>query len=114
MSKVLVVIKSMGIGDLIILIGNIHAISKKISQPVTVLAQKNTHANAILKNDPYVEEVISLDKKEIKGFFNIIKKIKPKQFDQSYIFSDSVRFYLISKLSGIKENFHYKFFSKKR
>ena len=103
----------MGIGDLVILIGNIHAISKKINKPVTVLAQKNTHANVILKNDPHVEEVFSLDKEEIKGFFNIIKKIKPKQFDQSYIFSDSIRLYLISKLSGIKENFHYKFFSKK-
>ena len=113
MSKALVIIKSMGIGDLVILIGNIHAISKKINKPVTVLAQKNTHANAILKNDPHVEEVIILDKEEIKGFFNIIKKIKPKQFDQSYIFSDSIRLYLISKLSGIKENFHYKFFSKK-
>ena len=103
----------MGIGDLVILIGNIHAISKKINKPVTVLAQKNTHANVILKNDPHVEEVFSLDKEEIKGFFNIIKKIKPKQFDRSYIFSDSIRLYLISKLSGIKENFHYKFFSKK-
>ncbi|MBO6493090.1 MAG: glycosyltransferase family 9 protein [Pelagibacteraceae bacterium] len=113
MSKALVIIKSMGIGDLVILIGNIHAISKKINKPITVLAQKNTHANAILKNDPHVEEVIILDKEEIKGFFNIIKKIKPKQFDQSYIFSDSIRLYLISKLSGIKENFHYKFFSKK-
>ena len=57
--------------------------------------------------------MIELDEKEIKGFFGIIKKIKPKQFDQSYIYSDSIRLYLISKLSGIKENFHYKFFSKK-
>ena len=113
MSKALVIIKSMGIGDLVILIGNIHAISKKINKPITVLAQKNTHANAILKNDPHVEEVIILDKEEIKGFFNIIKKIKPKQFDQTYIFGDSIRLYLISKLSGIKENFHYEFFSKK-
>ena len=113
MSKALVIIKSMGIGDLVILIGNIHAISKKINKPITVLAQKNTHANAILKNDPHVEEVIILDKEEIKGFFNIIKKIKPKQFDQTYIFGDSIRLYLISKLSGIKNNFHYKFFSKK-
>ena len=38
MSKVLVVIKSMGIGDLSILISSIHAISKKIAKPVTVLA----------------------------------------------------------------------------
>ena len=113
MSKVLVIIKSMGIGDLCILISNIHAISKKIGKPVTVLAQKNTRAHAILKHDPLIEEVIELDKKEIKSFFSIIKKIKPKQFDQSYIYSDSIRLYLISKLSGIKENFHYKFFSKK-
>ena len=113
MSKALVVIKSMGIGDLSILISSIHAISKKIAKPVTVLAQKNTRAQAILKHDPHIAEVIELDEKEIKSFFTIIKKIRPKKFDQSYIYSDSIRLYLISKLSGIKENFHYKFFSKK-
>ena len=112
MSKALVIIKSMGIGDLCILISSIHAISKKIDKSVKVLAQKNTCATAILKHDHHVDEVIELNEKEIKGFFSIIKKIKPKQFDQSYIFSDSIRFYLILKLSGIKENFHYKFFSK--
>ena len=113
MSKALVVIKSMGIGDLLILISNIHAISKKISEPVTVLAQKNTHAHAILEHDPHIEEIIELDEREIKGFFEIIKKIKPKRFDHSYIFSDSIRLYLIAKLSGIKQNFHYNFFSKR-
>ena len=113
MSKALVVIKSMGIGDLLILISNIHAISKKISEPVTVLAQKNTHAHAILEHDPHIEEVIELDEREIKSFFEIIKKIKPKRFDHSYIFSDSIRLYLIAKLSGIKQNFHYNFFSKR-
>ena len=113
MSKILVIIKSMGIGDLSILISNIHAISKKTAKPVTVLAQKNTHARSILKYDPHIQEVIELDEKEIKSFFGIIKKIKPKQFDQSYIYSDSIRLYLISKLSGIKENFNYTFFSKK-
>ena len=113
MSKALVIIKSMGIGDLLILISSIHAISKKIAKPVTVLAQKNTRAHAILKYDPHIDEVIELNEKEIKSFLTIIKKIKPKQFGQSYIFSDSIRFYLIAKLSGIKENFQYKFFSKK-
>ena len=113
MSKALVIIKSMGIGDLSIHIPSIHTISKIIAKPVTVLAQKNTRAHAILKHDPHIEEVIELDKKEIKGFFNIIKEIKSKHFDQSYIYSDSIRLYLISKLSGIKEVFHYRFFSKK-
>ena len=114
MSKALVIIKSMGIGDLSILISNIHAISKEIGKPVTVLAQKNTRAKSILQHDPHIAEIIELDEKEIKGFFNIIKKIKPKKFDQSYIFSDSIRLYLITKMSGIKKNFHYNFFSKKR
>ena len=113
MSKALVVIKSMGIGDLSILISSIHAISKKIARPVTVLAQKSTRASSILKHDPHIEEVIELDEKEIKSFFTIIKKIKPKKFDQSFIFSDSLRLYLISRLSGIQKNFHYKFLSKK-
>ena len=75
--------------------------------------QENTRARSIFKYDPHIEEVIELDKKEIKGFFNIIKKIKTKHFDQSYIYSDSIRLYLISKLSGIKKIFHYRFFSKK-
>ena len=113
MSKALVIIKSMGIGDLSILISNIHAISKKIAKPVTVLAQKNTRAQAILKYDPHIEEVIELNEKEIRSFFTIIKKIKTKKFDQSFIYSDSIRLYLITKLSGIEKNFHYKFFSKR-
>jgi len=113
MSKALVIIKSMGIGDLCILISNIHAISKKISQPITVLAQKNTRAAEILKYDPHIKEVIELNEKEIKGFINIIKILKYRKFDQCYIYSDSIRFFLISKFSNIKEIFHYKFFSKK-
>jgi len=108
--RTLVVIKSMGIGDLVILIANIHAISKSSNSKVVVLAQENTRATEILKYDPHVEEVIHLDK---KGFLNIINKIKNKKFEKSYIFSDSLRLYLISKLAGIKNNYQYRFFSKK-
>ena len=113
MSKALVIIKSMGIGDLCILISSIHAISIKIGKPVTVLAQKNTKAHAILENDPHVVKVIELEKNEMKKFFQIVKKIKLENFSESYIYSDSIRFFLISKMSGIKNCFHYKFFSKK-
>jgi len=110
MSKVLVIIKSRGIGDLCILSKYIQEISKHRGASVSVLAQRNTRADEILKNDPHVKEVIYLDE---KGFFHNIKKIKSKNFDHSYIFSDSIRLYLISKLSGIKNIFHYRFFSKK-
>ena len=110
MSKVLVVIKSRGIGDLCILSKYIEEISKYNSSKVSVLAQENTRAKEILKNDPHVEEIINLNQ---KGFFKIVKKIKPKKFKYSYIFSDSIRLYLIAKFSGIENIFHYKFFSKK-
>ena len=110
MSKALVVIKSRGIGDLCILTSSLHSISRKIGGPVTVLVQKNTQAQSIFKHDPHIEEVIELEE---KGFFNIIKKIKSKKFDQSYTYSDSIRLYTILKLSGIRKNFQYKFFSKK-
>jgi len=78
MSKALVIIKSMGIGDLCILISSIHAISKKIDKSVKVLAQKNTHAAANLEHDPHVDEVIELNEKEINTVF-----LKPKYGDAS-------------------------------
>ena len=105
MSKVLVIIKSRGIGDLCILSRYIQEISKYNSHKVTVLAQENTKAKEILKYDPHVEEVIELDE---KGFFKTLKKIKSKKFNKSYILSDSIRLYLISKFSNIKHIFHYK------
>jgi len=98
MSKVLVVIKSMGIGDLSILISSIHAISKKIAKPVTVLAQKNTRAHAILKHDPHIEEVIELDEKEIKNFFSI--KINCFLYFKSIIFNNTNFCNSISNISN--------------
>ena len=111
MDKALIIIKSPGIGDLQILLSNIHSLSKEIGKPVSVLAQKNTRAKAVFTHDEqHVEEVIDLGRKD---FFNIINKIKSRKFDECYIYSDSIRLYLIAKLSGIKKIYHYPFFSKK-
>ena len=110
MNKALIIIKSPGIGDLQILLGNIHSLSKEIDKPISILAQKNTGAKAVFKHDPHVDEVINLGKKD---FFNIINKIKSRKFSQSYIYSDSIRLYLICKLAGISKIYHYPFFSKK-
>ena len=110
MNKALIIIKSPGIGDLQILLGNIHSLSKEIDKPISILAQKNTRAKAVFKHDPHVDEVINLGKKD---FFNMINKIKSRKFSQSYIYSDSIRLYLICKLAGISKIYHYPFFSKK-
>ena len=110
MNKALICIKPPGLGDANILLSNIHHISQEINKPLTILAQKTTGARAIFKHDPHVNDVIDLGKRD---FFNIIKKIKSRKFDQCYIYSDSIRLYLIAKLSGIKKIYHYPFFSKK-
>ena len=111
MDKALIIIKSPGIGDLQILLSNIHELSKEIGKPVSVLAQKNTGAKAVFTYDKqHVEEVMDLGRKD---FFNIINKIKSRKFDQVYIYSDSIRLYLIAKFSGISKIYHYPFFSKK-
>ena len=109
-NKVIFILKSPGIGDLQILLSNIHHISKEIGKPVTVLAQNNTGAKSVFKYDPHVDEVIDLGKKD---FFNIINKIKSKKFDLCYIYSDSIRLYLIAKFSAISKIYGYPFFSKK-
>ncbi len=110
MNKALICIKPPGLGDANILLSNIHHISQEINKPLTVLAQKTTGARAIFKHDPHVDDVIDLKKKD---FFNIINKIKSRKFDKCYIYSDSIRLYLIAKLAGIKKIYHYPFFSKK-
>ena len=90
MDKALIIIKSPGIGDLQILLSNIHHLSKEIGNPVSILAQKNTSAKAVFTHDKqHVEEVLDLGRKD---FFNIINKLKPRKFDKCYIYSDSIRF----------------------
>ena len=92
MNKALICIKPPGLGDANILLSNIHHISQEINKPLTILAQKTTGARTIFKHDPHVNDVIDLGKRD---FFNIIKKIKSRKFDQCYIYSDSIRLYLI-------------------
>ena len=110
MNKVLIFLKFPGLGDAQIVLTNIHNISKENGAPLTVLAKKTTGIETVFKHDPHVNEVINLGKND---FLNVINKIKPKKFDQCYIYSDSIRLYLIAKLSGIKKIYHYPFFSKK-
>ena len=110
MNKALIIIKSPGIGDLQILLSYVHELSKELNEPVSILAQKTTHAKAIFKNDKHIDEVLDLGKKD---FLNIINKIKLKKFDQCYIYSDSIRLWLIAQLCGISKIYHYPFFSKK-
>ena len=118
--KILIVQNRMGIGDMIMFLPFIEAISKKFKTPVTILAKKNTKIEMYFNNKQIVEEIIYLEREDnkkhsgVKGFFNLVNELKLKKFDKIFIFNSSLRYFLISKFSGIKEVFHYPLFKKKK
>ena len=119
--KVLVVQQRMGIGDMIIFLPYIHAISKKFQAQVTVLVKKNSKAEELCGEDRHIEEIIYLDRNKKNtgrhdgwmGFFNLLNDIKVKKFDKIFIFNGSLRFFLLGKLSGIRFIYQYPLFTRK-
>ena len=119
--KVLVIQQRMGIGDMVIFLPYIHAISKKYDTAVTVLAKKNSRINELCEHDKYIKEIIFLDRNKstlgrhdgLLGFFNLVKDIKEKKFDKVFIFNGSLRFKLLAKMSGIQSVYQYPLFRKK-
>ena len=119
--KVLILINKIGLGDCIIHINYIHEISKKYKKPVSILAKENTRAKDLFRDDPHIDEVITLDRLNdnsgshdgLNGFFKLARDIKDKRFDEVFIFNSSIRYYLICKFAGIKKIAQYPLFKKK-
>ena len=119
--KVLVIQPKIGMGDMVIYLPYIHAIAKKYNSSVSILVKENSRAKELLIDDKKISEVIILDRTKtnagshdgIKGFFKLVKELKKKKFDKVFIFNSSLRYYLISKLAGIKKISQYPLFKKK-
>jgi heptosyltransferase II len=119
--KVLVIQPKIGMGDMVIYLPYIHAISKKYQTPVSILVKKNSRANQLLAEDKHVDEIITLDRSQNKkgthdglsGFLKLSKELKNREFDKVFIYNGSLRYLLISKLAGIKNISQYPLFRKK-
>ncbi|MDA7714992.1 glycosyltransferase family 9 protein [Pelagibacteraceae bacterium] len=119
--KVLVIQPKIGMGDMVIYLPYIHAISKKYQAPVSILVKKNSRANQLLADDDHIDEIIILDRSKnnsgihdgIRGFIKLSKMLKKYQFDKVFIYNGSFRYLLISKLAGIKSISQYPLFRKK-
>ena len=119
--KVLVIQPKIGMGDMIIYLPYIHAISKKYKKSVSILVKENSRAKELLLDDEHIYEILVLDRTKeklgkhdgLKGFFKLVEKIKLKNFDKVFIFSSSFRYLLVAKLAGIKNVVHYPLFRKK-
>ncbi len=113
--KILCINVRKGLGDQIIFLPYIHAISKKFKNPVSLLAKSNSKAKELFKNDHHIDEIITLEKNMdgAKGIFNLSNEFKKRSFDKIFIFNSSLRYNIISRLAGIKSINQYPLFLKK-
>ena len=119
--KVLVIQPKIGIGDMIIYLSYIHAISKTYKSSISILVKDSSKAKELLADDKLIKEILFLDRAKdksgshdgIKGFFKLIKEIKLKNFDKVFIFNSSLRYLLVTKFAGIKNIVQYPLFRKK-
>ncbi len=119
--KILAIQNRMGIGDMVIFLPFIEAISKKFNSPVSILVKENSKALEYLEKNKYIEKILILERNNnnshhdgIIGSFNLAKDLKKYNFEKVFIFNSSLRFRLICKITGIKEIFQYPLFQKKQ
>ena len=120
--KILAVQNRMGIGDMVIFLPYIEAISKKFEVPVSILVKENSKALQFLNNNKNIDKIIILDRDNklkngrhdgIIGFYNLTADLKKYNFDKIFIFNSSLRFNLAAKIAGIKNIYQYPLFTKK-
>ena len=119
--KILAIQNRMGIGDTVIFLPFIKAISKKFNSPISLLVKENSKANEFLNQTNYIDEIIQLKRsnknKDIHdgffGFLRLSSDIKKYNFEKVFIFNSSLRFNLVSRLAGIKDIYQYPLFEKK-
>ncbi len=118
--NILVIQNRMGIGDMVIFLPFIEAISKKYNSPITLLIKESTKAKEYTKNLNFLKNIIYLKRENkndehsgISGFFKLKNEIKNNLFDTVFIFNSSLRYRLVCISAGIKNIYQYPLFEKK-
>jgi len=118
--KILAIQNRMGIGDTIIFLPFIKAISKHYNTPVSILVKKTSKAEEFLYETDYIDQILNLERDNknghhdgIIGSINLIKELSKHKFDVVFIFNSSLRYNIISRISGIKKIYQYQLFKKK-
>ena len=120
--RILVIQNRMGIGDMVIFLPFIEAISNNFNSPVKLLVKESSKANEYLNNNNKINKIINLKRNSnnndyhdgILGFFRLAKELKKYSFDKVFIFNSSVRYYLVCKIAGIKEIYQYPLLKKNK
>jgi heptosyltransferase II len=117
--KILAIQNRMGIGDTVIFLPFIKALSHKFNSPISILVKASSKAEQYLDQTDYIDQILTLERgsknNRHAGFFgslNLVKDLKKYNFEKIFIFNSSIRFNLIAKLSGIPEVYQYPLFQK--
>ena len=120
--KILIIQNKMGIGDMVMYLPFIEAISKKFNTPVSILVKESSKAEQFLKDINVINRIITLDRNNklksgrhegLIGSYNLARDLKQHNFDKVFIFNSSFRFNLIARISGIKDIYQYSLLQKK-
>jgi len=120
--KILVIQNKMGIGDMVIYLPFIEAISKKFNTSVSILVKESSKAEQFLKDSSIINKIIILERNNklnsgrhegLTGSYNLVRDLKQHSFDKVFIFNSSFRFNLIARIAGIKDIHQYPLLKKK-
>ena len=120
--KILVIQNKMGIGDMVIFLPFIEAISKKFNTPVSILVKESSKAEQFLNDSNIINKIIILERgskikngkhEGLAGSYNLARDLKQYNFDKVFIFNSSFRFNLIVRIAGIKDIYQYPLLQKK-
>lgn len=120
--KILAIQNRMGIGDTVIFLPFIKALSKKFNSPISLLVKESSKADQYLFQTNYIDKILILERDRNNnsrhsgfiGNFNLIKDLKKYNFDKIFIFNSSLRFNLIARFSKIPDIYQYPLFSKNK
>ena len=115
MNKGLIIQTRPGVGDLCMFLPYIQQIKEYNKDfEFTLITKKRTSAKQILKYDPAVnqivyleDEILEITNSKINNFFKLLKFIKKNNFLKIYIMHFSIFWFLLAKLSGIKNIYKY-------
>jgi heptosyltransferase-2 len=120
MNKALIIQTRPGVGDLCMFLPYIQQIHENDPElEITLITKKRASAKQVLKYEKSIKEIIYLEddtlkinKSKINNFFNLINFINKNNFLKIYIMHFSLFWFLVSKISKVKNAYIYGAFKK--
>ena len=115
MNKGLIIQTRPGVGDLCMFLPYIQQIKEHNKDfAFTLVTKKRTAAKQILKYDQLINQIVYLEdetiattKSKINNFFKLLNFINKNNFSKIYIMHFSIFWFLLAKISGIKNIYKY-------